>query len=179
MEGFGEIQIRPPVTEKEKKDSEKWEKRKQENSEKNFTSDVEGAGSYLSRILNNGNNYSETMALNTDGEIDSTTFMDNAGRTLLEGARSVDISREGLNKLIDGIKEKYKHLKFSVEENGNSLTLTVENEIKKNSFVHWVSQGANQWSAPKRVVHVSEDGQYAFFDGSMTGIPLSQLEVAE
>jgi hypothetical protein len=144
MEGFDEIQIRQPVTEKEKADFDKREKRKTENSEKNWVSDVESAGSFLSRVLTNGNNYSEIIPLTADGEIDSSTFMNNAGRTLLEGARSVSIDRAGLNKLIDGIKDKFKHLKFSLDENAENITLTVENEIKIGAFVHWVSQGANQ-----------------------------------
>ncbi len=177
MENFGEIQIRPPVTEKEKVDHEKREKRVEKRQEADYAGDVESAGAFLSQITREGNEYTETIPLKSDGEIDNSVFMDNAGRTLLESARSVAITHDGLKKLIDGIKDKFKNLNFSLEQNERSLTLTVENKLKKNAFAHWISGGAQQWTEPKRIVHLSEDGQFAFFDGSMTGIPVAQLEI--
>lgn len=50
--------------------------------------------------------------------------------------------------------------------------------IKVGEFANWKSQGFLQWEQPKRVVHVSHYKWlefYAYFDGSMTGIPVSQL----
>ena len=66
-----------------------------------------------------------------------------------------------------------------MSESGETIILTVENKIKKNVFVQWISGGTKQWSEPKRIIHITEDGEYAFFDGSMTGIPVSQLEIVE
>ncbi len=119
------------------------------------------------------------MIINSDGEIERHTFMDNANRNILEGAKSFDVSREGLNKLIEGVEKRFKHLRFEIDEADGEITLTVENLIKKGAFVNWINQGANQWSEPRQIVHISEDGKYAFFDGSMSGIPVSQLELPE
>lgn len=52
-------------------------------------------------------------------------------------------------------------------------------KIEKGTLVQWVNQGVEQWSEPKRVVGISDDGEYSFFDGSMTGVPVSQLEIIE
>jgi hypothetical protein len=41
--------------------------------------------------------------------------------------------------------------------------------------VQWTSQGAAQFSEPRRVVAMSPDGEWAFVEGSTTGIPTSQL----
>lgn len=42
-------------------------------------------------------------------------------------------------------------------------------------FVQWTSQGTRQWEQPKQVKGFSDDGEYAFIEGSKTGIPVSQL----
>ncbi len=178
MENFGEIQIRPPVTEKEEIAYEKRERKTEERRESDWVRDVESAGSFLSRVTKDGVPYSETIALDSEGNIDRNTFMDNAGRTLLESAKSVDISKDGLEKLLDGIREKYKNLDLSLEQDENKIVLSVENKVKKGIFAQWTSQGVQQWQEARRIVHVSDDGQYAFFDGSMTGVPVEQLEIA-
>jgi hypothetical protein len=46
-------------------------------------------------------------------------------------------------------------------------------------FVQWVSNGVVQFPEPSRVRAVSEDGDWAFVEGSKTGIPMSELEVLE
>jgi len=179
MENFGEIQLKPPTTEKDKELFTEREKRTKEGIGAGYTSDIEATGLYLLRILKDGNKYSETIPINADGEINDRTFMHNANRTLLEGAKSFRIDRKGLNKLIEGVEKKFKHLKFSLDESGNDITLTVENDIRKGVFVNWINQGANQWSGPRSIDRLSPDGQYAFFSGSMTGIPVNQLELLE
>lgn len=178
MEKFYEIQIKEPVTEMEKKDFDKRESSNRENSENNFALDVEGISSYLSHVLENQNTYSETIALNNDGEIDRATFMDNAGRTLLESAHSVEISRNGLNKLIEGIKKKNDLLRFSIKEKESSIILTVQ-KIKKDTFVTWANQDTVQWTESRRVVYIDEiNGEhYAYVDGGIAGIPVSELEI--
>lgn len=49
--------------------------------------------------------------------------------------------------------------------------------IKVGQFVNWYSQGNLVWEQPKRVVYIARYkwSFYAYFDGSMTGIPVSQL----
>ncbi|MCE5302800.1 MAG: hypothetical protein LLF97_06780 [Planctomycetaceae bacterium] len=48
-------------------------------------------------------------------------------------------------------------------------------EPKVGDFVQWTSGGVCQLSEPKRVLGVSDDGQFAFVDGSQTGLPMSEL----
>jgi hypothetical protein len=176
MEKFGQIQTVPDSKSTKEEIDRKLERRK-EHEEKDEAFDVQSEGKFLSEVLLKNNQYSETIPLNSTGEINVAAFMMNAGRNMMERTRnSFDISKDGLNKLIGAIQEKFKNLRITLVEENNSIVINVESKIKKDTFVNWVSGGANQWSEPKRVVHISDDGQYAFFDGSMTGIPMSQLE---
>jgi hypothetical protein len=46
-------------------------------------------------------------------------------------------------------------------------------------FVQWNSRGVAQFFAPKQVIALSDDGLFAFFEDSETGIPLAELEAAD
>lgn len=48
---------------------------------------------------------------------------------------------------------------------------------KAGDFVQWVSDGVVQFVEPARVRAVSDDGDWAFVEGSQTGIAMSELEV--
>lgn len=50
---------------------------------------------------------------------------------------------------------------------------------KVGDFVQWVSNGAVQFQEPQRVRALSEDGAWAFVEGSQTGIAMSELEVVQ
>ena len=50
--------------------------------------------------------------------------------------------------------------------------------IRIGDFVQWISQGMDQFESPRRVVKLSDDGKFAFFDGTSTGAPVEQLERA-
>ena len=47
--------------------------------------------------------------------------------------------------------------------------------IEAGSFVQWSPNGVFQFSEPKLVVGVSDDGEWAFVEDSQTGIPMSEL----
>jgi len=49
--------------------------------------------------------------------------------------------------------------------------------VKVGQFVNWRSQGLLQWEQPKRIVHIVrlKLDFFAYFDGSMTAIPVKQL----
>lgn len=51
--------------------------------------------------------------------------------------------------------------------------------VKVGDLVQWVSSGANQWDKPRKVKKFSDDGQYAFFDETPTGIRADELEVVQ
>jgi hypothetical protein len=43
--------------------------------------------------------------------------------------------------------------------------------------VQWISQGAYHFAEPQHILRLSEDGKFAFFEGSETGVPVEQLEL--
>lgn len=49
---------------------------------------------------------------------------------------------------------------------------------KVGDAVQWVSQGAEQFDQPKKVTSISDDGKFAFVEGSNTGIPIDQLSIS-
>jgi len=51
--------------------------------------------------------------------------------------------------------------------------------VKVGDYVQWEPQGVLQFSVPRRVRAISEDGEWAFVDGSNTRMPLKELSVAE
>jgi hypothetical protein len=48
--------------------------------------------------------------------------------------------------------------------------------IQAGDFVQWTSQGVDQFPEPRRVVGISEDGRFAFFEESRTGVPMNRLK---
>jgi hypothetical protein len=46
-------------------------------------------------------------------------------------------------------------------------------------YVRWESQGVHQFPVPRRIRSLSENGEFAFVDGSDTGLPVAQLVRAE
>jgi hypothetical protein len=52
-------------------------------------------------------------------------------------------------------------------------------EVKTGDYVQWVSQGADQFQALKKVIGFSDDARYAFIEGEKTGVPVAELEVGD
>ena len=52
-------------------------------------------------------------------------------------------------------------------------------DVHVGSLVQWESQGVSQFAEPRRIRHVSEDGDWVFVDGSETGIPTNEVTVIE
>ena len=68
--------------------------RGQENFNKDYVLDVKNAGFFLLRVTADSNKFLESISLNHDGSINKGALMDNAGRTLFESARRVNLDRE-------------------------------------------------------------------------------------
>lgn len=51
--------------------------------------------------------------------------------------------------------------------------------VKVGDFVQWTSQDQQRFAEPRRVSGLSEDGEWAFVEGTETGLPAKELEVAE
>lgn len=52
-----------------------------------------------------------------------------------------------------------------------------ESVVRPGDWVQWESQGVLQFSKPLRVRAVSDDGDWAFVEGSETGLPMAELSV--
>ena len=50
-------------------------------------------------------------------------------------------------------------------------------EVRVGDYVQWESQGVLQFSEPRRVRQVDEDGEWVLIEGSNTGIPMSEVSV--
>ena len=53
------------------------------------------------------------------------------------------------------------------------------NSVAVGDVVQWNSQGVDQFATPRRVISLSPDGQWAFVEGSDTGVPMAQLTKAD
>lgn len=60
-------------------------------------------------------------------------------------------------------------------DEGNNLPPVIT--VKVGDYVQWTSNGAHQFKIPRRVVWVSEDGQFLRVQGSPTGIPMTEVAV--
>lgn len=52
---------------------------------------------------------------------------------------------------------------------------TNKKPVKVGDLVQWTSNGVDQLKEPRRVTGVSDDGQFAFIEGTKTGVPASEL----
>ncbi len=52
-------------------------------------------------------------------------------------------------------------------------------DAKKGDYVQWESQGVLQFIEPRRVREISDDGLWAFVEGSNTGAPVKELTVVD
>lgn len=50
-------------------------------------------------------------------------------------------------------------------------------EIKAGDWVQWTSQGQAQFPTPRKVLALSDDGLFAFVEGTDTGMPVDQLTI--
>lgn len=66
-------------------------------------------------------------------------------------------------------------------EKNNPEDIDDENtpEIVIGCYVQWTSQGAYQFSTPRKIVGISDDGNWGFVEGSKTGLPMNELSVME
>ncbi|MCH9052752.1 MAG: hypothetical protein IIA72_17045 [Proteobacteria bacterium] len=51
--------------------------------------------------------------------------------------------------------------------------------VAVGAYIQWESEGALQFPTPRRVTGVSEDETFVFVEGSNTGIPMSEIQLAE
>ena len=131
MENYELARI-PKKKEDESKLSEETKKRIKENEtywNRVAVEKISDQGKFFSDILEKQSSYIERYPLREDGEIDGSRMnLINGGRTLLERVKHVDVSREGLNKYINKVREQYPTLYFQFSEQDNELILKVELE---------------------------------------------------
>lgn len=72
--------------------------------------------------------------------------------------------------------------KISPEDPGESSESDDDSKTAKvlvGCTVQWTSQGVDRFDAPRKVLGLSDDGTYAFVEGTNTGIEVEQLAVIE
>jgi hypothetical protein len=79
--------------------------------------------------------------------------------------------------LVEDLKDS---LEFSGLSSEGALVSKDEEETpldrpRIGEFVQWESQGILQFQEPKRIREISEDGEWAFVEGSNTGVPMAEL----
>lgn len=70
---------------------------------------------------------------------------------------------------------------FVTRETGDAIVAEPDKALvmQAGDWVQWESQGAFQFQVPKRITSLSQDGSFAFVEGTTTGIPTAQLRKAE
>jgi len=95
------------------------------------------------------------------------------------------IASEGFNpKAVDEFVRDFRAtLKFGGISDSRVLESFKEDDderpVEVGSYVQWESSGVVQFTEPKRVTGLSDDGTHAFVEGSGTGLPVDQLTVVE
>jgi hypothetical protein len=69
--------------------------------------------------------------------------------------------------------------KLSVDANDSEETGGEVSPLQIGDHVQWESQGVSQFQQPRRLTGLSPDGQYAFVEGSSTGMPIGELTVVD
>ncbi len=90
---------------------------------------------------------------------------------------------------VDGFIKEYKDtIAFAKLSESDRVTLEVQDNggegqgeyvPKVGDYVQWESQGVYQFRGPKAIQRLSDDGKFAFFEGSYTGAPIEQLRAAK
>jgi hypothetical protein len=90
---------------------------------------------------------------------------------------------KGFNpKAVGGFVSDFRDtLDFAGIKVGNEVESKRDEALKVNvgDYVQWVSQGSERFRELKRVVRLSEDGQFAFVEERASGLPVAELEVGE
>lgn len=58
-------------------------------------------------------------------------------------------------------------------------TEELRQDVKVGDFVQWSPQGVDQFPTPLRITSLSEDGQFVQVEGSMTGLPIAEVQKTE
>jgi hypothetical protein len=101
---------------------------------------------------------------------------DDAIRAFLKVKKA--FSESGARQFVEAFRETLKLANL----NGEAYTPGVNGRKPGKTpavgdTVQWESQGVLQFSAPRRVRALTDDGEWAFVDGSDTGLPVKELTV--
>jgi hypothetical protein len=103
---------------------------------------------------------------------------DDAIRSFLKVEKA--FSESGAGQFVEAFRTTLKLANLSGEAyNPSSNGKTPEQTPTVGDYVQWESQGTLQFTEPKRIREISEDGLWAFVDGSNTGVPVKQVTTAD
>ena len=77
---------------------------------------------------------------------------------------TISFAKLGESGIIDG----------NGEDGGNSQD---DHKVVVGAYVQWTSEGAMRFREPRCVTGISDDGEWAFVEGSRTGVPVSELTI--
>src|SRR5207249_3344448 len=87
-------------------------------------------------------------------------------------------SESGAGQFVEAFRETLKLANL----NGEAYTSGVNGKKPEKTpcvgdTVQWESQGVTQFLSPRRIRAITDDGEWAFVDGSETGLPVKELTV--
>lgn len=115
-------------------------------------------------------------------------FDDSAADELIDHYLRIDRPGGTFNQdAVGGVIADYRDtLRFAKLSDADTIDSTERSgaddspgDVAVGSLVQWVSQGVNQFEQPRRVRGLSDDGEWAFVEGGMTGVAVEELIVVE
>lgn len=104
-------------------------------------------------------------------------------RRYLVRVREQTFNDNSVDEFIDEFKKTVayaKLIKGDIILGGNEQIDGGSDENPKvGDLVQWTSSGVDQFTEPRRLMGLSDDGLWAFVDGSTTGIPVEELMITE
>jgi hypothetical protein len=79
---------------------------------------------------------------------------------------------------VDSFIQEFKEtIRFAKLSSSDTLSVVAEDKtpVRVGDYIQWTSQGVDQFGEPRPILGLSEDGQFVFTNGSLTGIPIEEV----
>jgi hypothetical protein len=100
--------------------------------------------------------------------------------------QDVKFNQDAVDSFIDNFRDSLRYANLlpggTIKEEGQAEVVHEKNSnggssISAGDLVQWTAQGTDQFTEPRQVVGVSDDGQWAYVEGSATGVPMNELSL--
>lgn len=147
------------------------------------------AARWVLGVLAKNATYGERIPLKDDGSFDipeNVTELPLDVAQLVRVANRMEYSKEGLNNLAREVSLEHPELRFSftIDPQGKWIEYSVKKQgLSLGDEVQWENQGVRQWTKSRKIQSIQKDPnsdrQYAFVEGTSTGIPLDELVLSQ